>query len=64
MRAWQGMVQQLQITNEGRKKQMKDHFDEMLIAKIKEQRLLLKEGFKKEADQLRREVENLKSRRR
>ena len=58
------MVQQLQITNERRKKQMKDHFDEMLIAKIKEQRLLLKEGFKKEADQLRREVENLKSRRR
>ena len=64
MRAWQEMVQQLQITNERRKKQMKDHFDEMLIAKIKEQRLLLKEGFKKEADQLRREVENLKSRRR
>ena len=58
------MLQQLQITNERRKKQMKDHFDEMLIAKIKEQRLLLKEGFKKEADQLRREVENLKSRRR
>ena len=64
MRAWQEMVQQLEITNERRKKQMKDHFDEMLIAKIKEQRLLLKEGFKKEADQLRREVENLKSRRR
>ena len=64
MKAWQEMVHQLQISNERRKKQMKDHYDELLIAKIKEQRLLLKEGFKKEADQLRREVENLKARRR
>ena len=63
MKAWQEMVHQLQISNERRKKQMKDHYDELLIAKIKEQRLLLKEGFKKEADQLRREVENLKARR-
>ena len=64
MKAWKEMVHQLQISNERRKKQMKDHYDELLIAKIKEQRLLLKEGFKKEADQLRREVENLKARRR
>ena len=61
--AWGQSIQQLKANNIERNKQMREQFDQTLKAKINEQRRLLKEGFAKEAAQLRREIENLRSRR-
>ena len=61
--AWRQSMQQLEENNLKRNKYISDQYEQNLTAKLTEQRRLLNEGFRTEADQLRRDIANLRSRR-
>ena len=53
-------VRQLTMQFEKERKQLKQHYDEILDMRLKEQQKLAEEGFQRQADRLKAEIEELK----
>ena len=60
-RALQENIKQMEESNARQMKEMTDHYDKVMNDRMGEQKRLLEEGFQREANQLREEIERLKS---
>ena len=60
-RALQENIKQMEETNSKQLKEMQEHYDKVMDDRMGEQKRLLEEGFQREADQLRAEINRLKN---
>ena len=60
-RALQENIKQMEESNSKQLKDMQEHYDKVMTDRIGEQKRLLEEGFQREADQLRSEIDRLKN---
>ena len=60
-RALQENIRQMEESNSKQLKEMQEHYDKVMTDRMGEQKRLLEEGFQREADRLRSEINDLKN---